>query len=76
MVTGTFPLWIAVTAAATPLPCGPCESLYVGAAGTVTVTLQDGSSAAIPAIAGAILPVKAYAVTSLGAATGVFALYR
>lgn len=76
MVTGTFARWIAVTAAATPLPGGPCDSLYVGAAGTVTVTLQDGTSCAIPAVAGAILPVKAYAVTSLGAATSVFALYR
>jgi hypothetical protein len=76
MVIGVFSQWIAVTAGADPLPTGPTESIYVGAAGTITVTTPDGTSAAIPAVAGAILPVKATHITSLGAATGVFALYR
>lgn len=68
--------WRAVTASADPLPQGFTDAIYVGAAGTITVTTQDGTSVAIPAPAGAYVLVKASHVTSLGAATSVFALYR
>lgn len=67
--------WIAVTAAATPLATGPTNAIFVGAAGTITFTTQDGTSCAVPAVAGQVLPVKATHITSLGAATSVFALY-
>lgn len=68
--------WNAVTAGADPLIGGPTDAIYVGAAGTITVTTQDGTSVAIPAPAGAYVQVKATHITSLGAATSVFALYR
>ncbi len=68
--------WIATTGSATPFGEGPCDAIYVGAAGTVTVTLQDGTSCAIPAVAGGYLYGKFYSATSIGAATGVFRLYR
>ena len=71
-----YPIWNAVTASADPLVGGPTAAIYVGAAGTITVTLQDGTSVDIPAPAGAYVQVKATHVTSLGAATSVFALYR
>lgn len=75
MVRIPYARWDAVTASADPLPMGPTDALYVGAAGTVTVTQQGGNSVAIPAVAGATLDIKATHVTSLGAASGVFALY-
>lgn len=75
MVINPYARWVAVTAGADALPQGPTDAIYVGAAGTVTMTLQGGNSVAIPAIAGATLLVKATHVTSLGAATSVFACY-
>lgn len=75
MVINSYPRWIAVTASADPFPEGPCDAIYVGAAGTITVTLQDGTSCAIPAIAGGYVYGKFYSLTSLGAATSVFRLY-
>lgn len=68
--------WIATTASAAQFTEGPCDAIYVGGAGTVTVTLQDGTSCAIPAPAGGYLYGKFYSLTSLGAATSVFRLYR
>ena len=67
--------WIAVTASADPL-MKPTDAIFVGAAGTITVKTQDGTSVAIPVPAGGYVPVKATHITSLGAATSVFALYR
>lgn len=76
MVIGVFSRWVAATASASALNEGPTDSIYVGAAGTITVKTQDGTSVAIPCVAGVIVPIKATHITSLGAATSVFALYR
>lgn len=67
--------WIAVTASATPFPEGPTDAIFVGGAGTITVTLQGGDSVAIPCVAGQELHIKAIAATALGAATSVFRCY-
>lgn len=75
MVINPYPRWIAAVASAAVFPEGLCDAIYVGAAGTITVTTQDGTSCAIPAIAGAIIPIRASSLTSLGAATSVFRLY-
>lgn len=72
----TYARWLSTTASAAQFAEGPCEGIYVGAAGTITVTLQDGTSCAIPVPAGGYVWIKAYSLTSLGAATSVFRLYR
>lgn len=65
--------WVAVTASADAFE--PTDAIYVGTAGTITVTLQGGDSVAIPCAAGQELHIKAIKVTSLGAATSVFRCY-
>ena len=67
--------WIAVSASP-DLLAQPTDAIYVGAAGTITFTTQDGTSCAVPVPAGGYLLAKAYSITSVGAATSVFALYR
>lgn len=74
-MTIPYSRWLAVTASADPL-AQMTDAIYVGAAGTITVKTPDGTSVAIPAAAGAYVLVKASHITSLGAATSVFALYR
>lgn len=70
----TYGQWIVLTASATPFAMGPCEALYVGTAGTIVVTMTDGTSVTIVAAASTFLPIKATALTNIGAAT-VHALY-
>jgi len=67
---------VAVAARTAQFPEGLCDALYIGAAGTLTIVLQGGNSVALPCIAGQTLPIKASYVSSLGAATSVFAFYR
>ena len=71
----TYSQWIAVAARTSEFPQGPCEMLYVAGAGTLTVIMPDGTSVSLVAIAGSYHPIKASYVSSVGAATGVFALY-
>lgn len=55
----------------------PCDAIYIGGAGTVTVVFEDASTAAFTCIAGQILPVKAIRVNSTGtAATLLLALFQ
>lgn len=67
--------WIATTASATAFSEGICDAIYVGAAGTITVTTQDDTSCAIPVPAGGYVYGRFKSCTSLGAATSVFRLY-
>lgn len=54
----------------------PCDSIYVGGAGTVTAVLQNGQTNQFTAVAGEILPIRAIRVNSTGtAATLMVALY-
>ena len=71
----TYSNWVAVAARSSQFPEGPCEQLYVGGAGTLTVILQDGRTVTLVAIAGSYHPVKASYVSGVGAATNVYALY-
>lgn len=71
----TYATWNAVAARTSEFPAGPCEVLYVGGAGTLTVVLQDGSAVTLVATAGSYHPIKASYVSSVGAATNVYALY-
>lgn len=68
--------WIATTGSPSQFTEGACDAIYVGGAGTVTVTLQDTTSCVIPVPAGGYLYGKFFSCTSVGAATSVFRLYR
>jgi len=53
----------------------PCEAIWVGTAGTMTVVFEDGSTAAFTAAVG-LVPVKAIRVNSTGTAAALMlALY-
>lgn len=71
----TYARWVAVAARSSQFPEGPCEQLYVGGAGTLTVIMPDGQSVTLVAIAGSYHPIKASYVSGVGAATSVYALY-
>ena len=71
----TYSRWTPVSAASAAFPEGPCEVLFVGGAGTLTVILTDGSSVTLLAPAGSYHPIKAAYVSNLGSATNVYALY-
>lgn len=71
----TYSKWVPVAALSAQFPEGPCEMLYVGGAGSMTVVLTNGTSITIVAPAGSYHPCKASYVSALGAATNVYALY-
>ncbi len=71
----TYARWIAVSAGTAVFAQGPCEVLYVGGAGTLTVVMPDASTVTLVAPAGSYHPIKAAYVSGLGAATNVYALY-
>lgn len=53
----------------------PCDAIWVGTGGTMTVVFEDGSTAAFTAATG-IVPVKAIRVNSTGTAAALMlALY-
>ena len=55
----------------------PCDAIYVGGAGTVTVVFADGSTAQFTAVAGGYLFVKAIRVNSTGTGGSLLvALYQ
>lgn len=55
---------------------GPCDAIYVGGAGTVTVVWVNDRTEQFTCVAGQILPVRAKRVQSTGtAATLMVALY-
>lgn len=55
----------------------PADAIYVGGAGIVVVVFQDGSSCALTAVAGEILPVRTIRVNSTTTtATLMAALYQ
>jgi hypothetical protein len=54
----------------------PCEAIFVGTGGTMTVVFEDGSTAAFTVATGGLLPVKAIRVNSTGTAAALMvALY-
>jgi hypothetical protein len=64
---------VAITAGATPF--APTRALYVGGAGSVTVTMLSGTSVAFGAVpAGTTIQIGITAFTA-GSATSVVALY-
>ncbi len=71
----TYGCWVVVTALTAQMPSGVCEGFYVGGAGTLTVVMPDASTVTLVAPAGSYHPIKASYVSSLGAATNVYALY-
>lgn len=55
----------------------PADAIYVGGAGIVVVVMEDGSTSAVTAVAGGIIPVRAIRVNSTTtSATVMSALYQ
>jgi hypothetical protein len=75
---GDFDGYAVTTSDSVDLPNGPCQALYVTAAGNVNVQLQGGGTAVLTSLtAGQIVAVGASRVlTTSTTATGVFALYQ
>lgn len=64
---------VAVTPGATAIPC--TRALYVGAAGSITVTMKSGASVTFAGVnAGTVLPIRVVAVTT-AAGGSILALY-
>lgn len=61
-----------ITAGAGVLSPRP-RSLYISVAGTMTITNEDTSTAAITVVAGTTIPIQAYKITA--ATATVFGLY-
>lgn len=59
------------------IPTGPTHAVYVGGAGVLVAVFEDGSTADLTCVAGAILPLKIKRVNSTSTtATLMIALYQ
>lgn len=78
MLVDDYNRWAAVAKSDTlAQPTGPFDAIYVGGAGNVVVSPEDGVGLTIAAVAGAILKIRGKRVDNTNTtATGLFALYR